>query len=125
MSYQDQAIQEFVDSLKVQLPSDVKTLISLCNRDLVSGPVYLDNEGEPCDPFDFDETPTRFDFASATAKIEAAVDGLDIDTVYYETWSGVVVSSMDDDAMPGDYIEIDSRTVLEGLVGDQLVEYVH
>ena len=123
MSYLETAISEYAAEILNKLPEETKRQINLSRQDLCSGPVYLDEEGEPCSGFDEGAKP--FQFSAAIEQIEEALEAAGVESVFYEDWSGCIVTSIPDDEPPSDYREIPEEMIVEAIVGRQLAEYLH
>lgn len=108
-------------------------LINMANTDLYSGPLYLNAEGETVSMFDDDYTHA-FDFVRACGIIRDALDRRLPDSLYYETWSGCVLTSVpeayeDEDGTmvepePSELYEFDSQMLRVLAVGKELARHV-
>lgn len=131
----DRMLQEWAN---VQFETLVKDDATACLNDLFNGPLYLDPEGNPCDPFD--EGVTRFNFSTACERICAALDH--IGDVWVDIQAGEVLTQEPDwDAgdtviledgsehydlfnLREDYVHFDRAQVIAAIVGKELAKYV-
>ncbi len=109
------------------------SLINMANTDLYHGPLYLNAEGDTVSMFDDDYTHA-FDFSRACTIIRDALDRRLPDSLYYETWSGCILTAVpepyeDDDGEMvepelSELYEFDSQALRVIAVGKELARHV-
>ncbi|KGM36174.1 hypothetical protein [Inquilinus limosus] len=129
-----QAIDEYIAGLEI--PSNIKDMISLARMDLTNGPVYLDAGGEPCSCFD--PYVKRFDFSAATDQISTALRDL-VGPIYLTEdgcwqisepeaeldWFTNDDGEVEEIWVPApDFTVVDTSQILARIVGPELVRYV-
>ena len=113
--WEHDAISEY---LKDKVSPHLQAVINTLRQDLYYGPVYTDGHGNELSCFD--EGAQQFNFSKAAALVNRH---LDLNTVYYEDWSGCIVETIPEDADPDFdvYYEIDLR---EHVLGRELAQTI-
>lgn len=126
-----------------KMPATITLLIAQAKTDLWDGPLYTDQDGELCSPFD--DTAKRFDFPQACIDIAAFFDNigclyLDEDSIVhtseptgdYYTDENPNYDPEDPDSEPTveiysepvPYWEIGQHDIIRLVVGDMLAPYI-
>lgn len=118
------ALAQHAEQIEADLPARVRTMISLAHADLMNGPVYgVIGTLEDGDPAywgeDYDEP---FSFQEAVRAISDALD--DVEAVFFETWSGCILTDPDDIADPSECYIIERRDVIGAICGRELAQHV-
>lgn len=108
-------------------------LIDTLNHDLYSGPTYLDCEGSPVSCFD-DDMDHQLDFGRLCGIVEDWLEQKLPHALYYEQWSGCVLTSEpkaweDDDGEliepdPSDYLMYDRAEIVRLICGRELTHHI-
>jgi hypothetical protein len=118
MNTYDNDIREFYAD---KMPAHIKELIALLKRDLQWGPLYLDEDGEPCSPFD--EGATLFSFDQGCAELREWADEA-VDPLYMEPWCGYWQTEKPDHDGPLGYEEDEDGNEVLFLEQVEAPEYV-
>ena len=114
----EEMLEDATQWARENMPEEIKTLISLANSDLYSGPIYLDEEGEECSMFD--EGAKAFDFQKACAKISDWINA-NIEDVKIE------MMDLDEDGEEitwTERLEDSARQIIRTLLGRELASHV-
>lgn len=123
-------LDDYAAEIARRLAASVREDIANATHDLVDGPLYLDEDDEPCSCFD--DGARRFNFSAAVDRIRGAFDG--VGDVWVDLFSGEVLGSepggYEDEN--GEWVEpewqyirhYDRRQVLAEIVDAPLLEYV-
>lgn len=132
------AVNKRAQELLEALGEDTQQLISNARRDLHSGPLYLDEDGDVVSPFD--EDAIRFDFPGAVDTLSDAFDALEGLMTFYVDDEGFTYDSDprddednweegdEEDEMeyvgPQTYYIIEPADVIKAMVGKELADYI-
>lgn len=103
------AVEDYIKN--IELPHKVRSLISQANYDLQLGPVVDD--------------PQYPGFDTATSTISKALEDANLQSIYYEEWSGFCVNEIPKDGNPEDYYEINTDQIKTLLLGKELSPYIN
>lgn len=123
----ESAVSDYIKSL--QIPDEIRRLISQAKWDLYHGPLYLDADGDECSPFD--ENARQFDFSGACDKIRDCLNDLVV-TIYTDDWSGCWSITMpecelDDEGYvidQGPFYCIPVEQIIIEIIGKELAQHV-